>query len=138
MFSYIFKNDKLLLTKHYDDKRWWEALGGHVEPWEKPIESARREIMEEGWLHVNEIALFSHTKITAKTPKSKREWWFYPFPHSYGLYYIGTTNEEPRNPSCELIEKAAFFTEKEALEITKSHNHKKIIHAFKYYRSNFQ
>lgn len=73
------------------------------------MESAYREIEEEWWLAVDWLELFGHIKKTAKIPKPNRNRWFYPFPHSYGLYYIGITSYEPWDPICELIEKAEFL-----------------------------
>lgn len=138
-FSFVFKDNQILLTKHYCEKRWREALGWHTEEGESPRDSAHREIVEEWGISVKTLKLIGYIKITAKKPKpNKRTGWFYPFPHAYGLYYVGETNKNPWEPSCGLIEKAEFFNEEEALNLVSDYNKLKVKYAFEYYRQNFQ
>jgi len=59
--TFLVHGDALLLLRGAPTKRLWagrlNGLGGHVEPGEGIAESARREVLEETGLHVQDLSL---------------------------------------------------------------------------------
>lgn len=55
-----FQDEHVLLTHNH---RGWDLTGGHIEEGESVEETLRREMLEEGGLHVSEFKLLGHYLI---------------------------------------------------------------------------
>ena len=58
---FLFNNNKVLLIKQNEKEKIgfgrWNGVGGHVEKGENPIESAKRELLEETGLIIRKLSL---------------------------------------------------------------------------------
>ena len=58
---FLFNNNKVLLIKQNEKEKIgfgrWNGVGGHVEKGENPIESAKRELVEETGLIIRKLSL---------------------------------------------------------------------------------
>src|SRR5688500_8879911 len=66
---FVFHGDEILLMKRGPHKKifpnQYNGLGGHIERDEDPLTSARREILEESGLDVEELRLYAVYNIDA-------------------------------------------------------------------------
>ena len=69
---FLTRGDDLLLLKGAADKKLWagmyNGLGGHIEAWESPLQSARRETREETGLDVRDLRLRGIVHISMPEP----------------------------------------------------------------------
>jgi len=85
VFAVVKYNWKFFLTKNH---RWWELPWWHIEKWENLKECLDREMMEEIWVKVDNEKFFWYKKITNFEKTKNRDWWYYPFPNSYIVFYV--------------------------------------------------
>jgi len=85
VFALVKYKWKFFLTKNH---RWWELPWWHIEKWENLKECLDREMMEEIWVKIENEKFFWYKKITNFEKVKNRDWWFYPFPNSYIIFYI--------------------------------------------------
>jgi len=123
-FWFIKSWDKICLTKNY---RWREFPGWHKEKSENHIDTLHREIREEIWASISNIKQFGYKKITNKSRQKNREWWYYPFPHSYIVFFYATTDEINKELLCPESYDSGIFTYKEARELMSSEENKVIL-----------
>ncbi|HSX33468.1 MAG TPA: NUDIX domain-containing protein [Candidatus Saccharimonadales bacterium] len=91
--------------------RGWGVLGGHIEANETLEQTLHRELMEEGGYQAETWQPFAVRKVTAKQPQPhQRPGQTYPFPVSYLVYYLATTNRPlvPHTAVDEIITSRAF------------------------------
>lgn len=89
VFSLVLFWDKVFLTKNH---RWWELPWWHIENSENLEQALRREIREEVCTDIDTYKIFWYKKYYSKKKILKRDWWYYPFPNSYILFYISKSN----------------------------------------------
>jgi 8-oxo-dGTP diphosphatase len=69
---FLTKDNDILLLKGAPKKRLWASkfngIGGHIEPGENPLESARRELREETGLEAIQLELRAIIHITMPQP----------------------------------------------------------------------
>lgn len=69
---FLTRGNRLLLLRGSPTKRLWagkhNGIGGHLEPGESPIQSARRELREEVGLTAPELALRALVHVTLPEP----------------------------------------------------------------------
>ncbi len=113
VFALVTYWDKLYLTKNH---RGWELPWWHVETWENLEQALERELKEEVWTTIHSSSLFGYKKYTNYKKLPNREWWFYPFPHSYILFYIAEWTWEDHKIECPDTLDYGLFSYEEALE----------------------
>lgn len=122
-FWFVQVKDKICLTKNY---RGWEFPGWHREKWESLMDALKREIREEVWAEIADIELFGYKKITNKTRQKNRDGSYYPFPHSYIVFYNATTQSIDKQLLCPESFDAQICSYEEARELMNS-EHNKIV-----------
>lgn len=121
--------EKICLTKNY---RWWEFPWWHREAWEPILSALKREIKEEIWADILSPKLIWYKKITNKSIQKNREWWYYPFPNSYIVFYIASTNEIKQYDLCPESFDAKLCSYKEARKLISIDNQKLLDYLYKY------
>jgi len=107
-FCVAIHNDRVVLAKV--KTRGWGMLGGHIEPGETVHAAMTREALEEGGFVPYKPQVFAHRKITAKKPARHPDGTRnYPFPTSYIVYFVATTQHELAVPTGLEIEAAKAF-----------------------------
>lgn len=90
--------------------RGWGMLGGHIEPGETIHQAMMREALEEGGFVPHEPQIFAHRKIISTTPIPNPDGQrMYPFPISYIVYFVATTQRALVAPTGGEIEEAKAF-----------------------------
>lgn len=129
-FAIVTHQNQLLLIRHTLTSRGWELPGGHIEPFESPLESITREVLEEGKTIITQPKLFGYKKVSPSHPIPHRSHGgtFYPFPHSYILYYHATAQYIlSENQLSHDVTEARFVTLSEAEKLLNSTQHHNLI-----------
>lgn len=105
----ITTGSKIVLAR---SERGWGLIGGHIEPGETADEALVRESLEEGGFSPDQPQLFGVMEITSVRPVLRQHstTTYYPFPHSYQLYYHATTRVPLTEPTGEEIIEAQAFS----------------------------
>lgn len=67
----VTHNGKLLMGKRNDNGKW-TTPGGHLDPGEKPIDGARRELLEEAGLKIDNLKKIASKLVTTPTGKKMK------------------------------------------------------------------
>jgi len=100
---------------------------GHIETGENFDEALTREMSEEIWTTVKNKKFFGYKKYYNSEKISNRDWWFYPFPNSYIIFYIAEWTWDDEKIECPDTLDYWLFTVEEALEKVESRWTKKIL-----------
>lgn len=114
VFILLHYNNKFFLTKNH---RWRELPWWHIENWESYFESINREVEEEVWTKIKSLEYFGYKKIIHNKPVKNRNWWFYPFPNGYILFYIWESTWEIFNFSWDETIDSWLFTYEESIKL---------------------
>ncbi len=123
------ESSKIWLTKNH---RGWELPGGHIEVWEDFESALKREMQEEIGVEADDFILKGYKKITNFEKTKNREGGFYPFPHSYILYFIGKSVSKKVVPfpyEHDETEASDIFSLEEAYKIIDNPNNIEILKA---------
>lgn len=123
VFAFVRFEWKVYLTKNF---RGWELPWWHVEKWENLDEALVRELKEEVWTTAKTKKLFWYKKYTNHKKLPNRDWWFYPFPYSYILFYICEWTGDDAKIECPDTLDYWLFSYEEALEKIGSRGTKKL------------
>lgn len=129
VFAFVKSEWKIFLTKNH---RWWELPWWHIEKWESLENALQREMKEEIWATVKNIKFFWYKKIINFEKIKNREWWFYPFPNSYILFYVCDLDEKNVKIDCEDTLDYWEFDLEKALDLVDEDNKKIIEIIYKY------
>lgn len=124
VFALVKYKWQVYLTKNF---RWWELPGGHVEKWETLDEALERELREEVWTTITSKKVYWYKKYTNSEKIPNRDGWFYPFPHSYILFYICEWTGETCKVDCPDTLDYWLFSYKEAVNRIDSKGTRKIL-----------
>lgn len=84
-FAFVFDKNRFVMTHLVS--RGWDVPGGHREPGEAPIETAKRELLEEAGAEAEHLKLLGYQEIRIDAPKP--EGYPHPYPQSYQVFYCG-------------------------------------------------
>lgn len=124
VFAFVSYKWKVYLTKNH---RGWELPWGHIETGENFDEALTREMSEEIWTTIKNKIFFGYKKYYNSEKIENRDWWFYPFPNSYIIFYIAEWTWEDKKIECPDTLDYWLFTIEEALEKVNSRWTKKIL-----------
>lgn len=74
-FAFVFDKNRFVMTHLVS--RGWDVPGGHREPGEAPIETAKRELLEEAGAEAEHLKLLGYQEIRIDAPKPEG------YPHPY-------------------------------------------------------
>lgn len=93
--SFVVQGADVLLLRGAPDKRIWanklNGVGGHLEPHEDPLSGARREVLEETGLAVDDLALRGVVHVAGVSPH----------PGVVLFVFVGTAPSRQTRPSAE-------------------------------------
>src|SRR3989338_2237218 len=109
-------NQKLILVRN---KNKWELPSGIIENGEKEEQAAIREVGEETGAFINNPQMFGYRKLTAQKPveKPEKQGMYYPFPHSYVIYFHADTSQILERPHDEEIIEVKIVNFNEAVNL---------------------
>jgi len=124
VFMLALFDSKIFLTKNH---RWWELPWGHIEYNETFLETLSREVLEEVGTNIKNSKYWWYQKIILEKPITKKDWWYYPFPNWYILYFTWTSTWEIFPTSWLETISSWLFSLNEALNIIENKDTKDIM-----------
>lgn len=112
----VTHDNQLVLVRN---KRGWELPAGKIESGEAPHQAVQREVHEESCVQIENPQYFGYKKITSQTPKPRHDdsTRFYPFPHSYVVFYYAKATSFKDSSRADDIMETIMVSYEEALQL---------------------